>query len=124
MGSKFAKKYSGYRSVCMIDNDEKRKKALELFDLADVWGIGRSTLETLRYYGISTPLQFAEKKESWVRSHFKLPGIRTWMELNGHPCIDTSEIKQRQNICTSRSFGDMVTNIGNLQESVASFAAS
>lgn len=124
MGSKFAKKYKGYRSVCMIDNDEKRKKALELFDLADVWGIGRSTLETLRYYGISTPLQFAEKKESWVRSHFKLPGIRTWMELNGHPCIDTSEIKQRQNICTSRSFGDMVTDIGNLQESVASFAAS
>lgn len=38
MGSKFAKKFKGYRNVCMIDNDEKRRKALELFELADVWG--------------------------------------------------------------------------------------
>ena len=36
MGSKFAKKFKGYRNVCMIDNDDKRKKALELFDLSDV----------------------------------------------------------------------------------------
>ena len=35
VGSKFAKKYKGYRSVCMIDSDEKRRKALELSDLAD-----------------------------------------------------------------------------------------
>lgn len=95
IGSKFAKKFKGYKHVCMIDTDEKRKKALELFDLSDVWGIGRSTLSTLRYHGITSPLEFAEKKESWVRSHFTLPGVRTWMELNGHPCIDTAEIKQR-----------------------------
>ena len=124
IGSKFAKKFKGYKHVCMIDTDEKRKKALELFDLSDVWGIGRSTLSTLRYHGITSPLEFAEKKESWVRSHFTLPGVRTWMELNGHPCIDTAEIKQRQNICTSRSFGDMVCDLENLSESIAEFAAS
>ncbi|MCQ2375687.1 MAG: hypothetical protein MJ069_07305 [Salinivirgaceae bacterium] len=42
MGSKFAKQYKGYRDVCVIDTEEKRRKALELFDLADVWGVGRS----------------------------------------------------------------------------------
>lgn len=47
IGSKYAKKYKGYRSVCVIDNDFKRRKALEFFDLADVWGIGRHTLEKL-----------------------------------------------------------------------------
>lgn len=31
MGSKFAKQYVGYQGVCMIDNDEKRRKALGLF---------------------------------------------------------------------------------------------
>lgn len=124
MGSKFAKKYKGYRNVCMIDNEDKRRKALELFDLADVWGVGRSTLNTLRYHGITTPLEFAEKKESWVRSHFTIPGVRTWMELNGRPCIDTAEIMQKQNICTSRSFGDMVCDLDNLKESIAEFAAS
>ena len=124
VGSKFAKKFKGYRSVCMIDTDVKRRKALELSDLADIWGIGRSTLNMLQQYGISTPLEFADKKESWVRSHFKVPGIRTWMELNGQPCIDTAEIKSKQNICTSRSFGEMVCDLGNLRESIAEFASS
>ena len=124
IGSKFAKKYPGYKSVCQIDTEAKRRKALELFDLADVWGIGKSTLEALNYYGVQTPLAFADKSESWVRSHFKLPGIRTWMELNGHPCIDTSEVIRNQTVCVSRSFGEMVTDPAALREAVAHFASS
>lgn len=124
MGSKFAKQYRGYNGVCMIDTDERRRKALELFDLADVWGIGRRTLETLNYFGIHTPLEFAEKSETWVKSHFHKPGHQTWMELNGIPCVDTTEVKRNQNICTSRSFGEMVSDIQSLKASVATFASS
>lgn len=124
IGSKFAKQYKGYHSVCMIDNEEKRRKALALFDLSDVWGIGKQTLAKLNYLGIRTPLEFADKKEGWVRSHFSKPGWQTWKELNGISCIDTSEVAQRQTICTSRSFGNLVTDYDALQASVASFAAS
>lgn len=124
IGSKFAKQYKGYHSVCMIDNEEKRRKALALFDLSDVWGIGKQTLAKLNYLGIRTPLEFADKKESRVRSHFSKPGWQTWKELNGISCIDTSEVAQRQTICTSRSFGNLVTDYDALQASVASFAAS
>lgn len=124
MGSKFAKSYKGYRGVCAIDTEEKRRKALALFNLADVWGIGRHTLDTLHYYGINTPLDFADKSESWVKSHLRKPGIQTWMELNGIPCIDTHEIRRNQTICTSRSFGEMVSDFNSLKESVATFASS
>lgn len=124
IGSKFAKNYKGYRSICSIDNEEKRRKALNIFPLEDVWGIGRSTLSALEYHSIHTPLEFADKKESWVRNHFNLPGLRTWQELNGIPCIDTREIAKKQSLCTSRSFGDMVTDIDSLKEAVAHFAAS
>lgn len=124
IGSKFAKKYKGYRSVCMIDNEYKRRKALELCSLSDVWGIGRHTLEKLTYYGIHTPLEFADKSESWVRARLHKPGIQTWLELNGIPCIDTSEIIRNQTICTSRSFGKMVSDIDSLKASVATFASS
>lgn len=124
VGSRFAKQYKGYRSVCMIDSEEKRRKALKLVKLAEVWGIGKQTLAKLNYLGITTPLEFADKKESWVRGHFAKPGVQTWKELNGIPCIDTAEVAQRQTICTSRSFGSMVTDYGELQASVASFAAS
>lgn len=124
VGSKFAKKYPGYRSVCLIDSDEKRRKALSLSDLSDIWGIGRHSLDKLQRLGISTPLEFADRPEPWVRRHFTKPGIQTWMELNGRPCIDTTEIMMRQNITTSRSFGDMITDIGQVKASVATFAAS
>lgn len=124
MGSKFAKQYVGYQGVCMIDNDEKRRKALGLFDLADVWGIGRQTFERLNYYGIHTPLEFADKSESWVKAHFTKPGAQTWRELNGEPCIDTSEVVRKKTICTSRSFGDMVGDVESLKAAVATFASS
>ena len=124
VANKFAKKYDGYRSVCIIDNEEKREKALSLFDLADVWGIGRQTLSKLNYLGISSPLEFANKSESWVRSHFNKPGIQTWLELNGTPCIDTTEVLRNQSICTSRSFGEMVSDLASLKASVATFASS
>lgn len=124
IGSKFAKQYKGYRSVCMIDNEEKRRKALALFDLADVWGIGRQTLVKLNYYSITTPLEFADKSESWVKSHLTKPGVQTWYELNGTPCIDTSEVKRNKNICTSRSFGQMISDLDSLKSSVATFASS
>lgn len=124
MGSKFAKQYVGYQGVCMIDNDEKRRKALGLFDLADVWGIGRQTFERLNYYGIHTPLEFADKSESWVKAHFTKSGVQTWRELNGEPCIDTSEVVRKKTICTSRSFGDMVGDVESLKAAVATFASS
>ena len=124
VGSKFAKQYKGYRSVCLIDTEEKRRKALALVDLSDVWGIGRRTLKKLAYYGIHTPLAFADKSESWVRSRFTLPMIHTWKELNGIDCIDTTEVIAKQTICTSRSFGNMVTELEDLKASVAHFASS
>ena len=124
MGSKFAKQYKGYNGVCMIDTDAKRRKALELFDLADVWGIGRRTLEKLQCLGICTPLQFADKSEAWVKSHLAKPGVQTWMELNGQPCIDTTEVRRNQTVTTSRSFGSMVESMEQLKSAIATFAAS
>lgn len=124
MGSKFAKQYKGYRSVCLIDSEAKRRKALELFPLAEVWGIGKQTLAKLHYLDIRTPLQFADQKEGWVRRHFHRNGVQTWMELNGIPCIDTAEVAQRQTICSSRSFGEMVSDWESLREAVAHFAAT
>lgn len=124
VASKFAKQYKGYRSVCMIDTDEKRRKALSLFDLADVWGVGRRSYEKLLRLGVTTPLQLADKPGEWVQRHFHKPGYQTWLELNGIPCIDTSEVIQRQTITTSRSFGEMISTKEQLKASVATFAAS
>ena len=124
MGSKFAKKYKGYDGCCMIDTDERREKALELFPVSDVWGIGRQTARKLDYWGVRTAADFAHKRESWVRGRFPVTVVRTWNELNGQPCISTDELPQKQSICTSRSFsGQGIADYRVLEEAVAHFGA-
>lgn len=123
IGSKFAKKYKGYQGCCIIDTDERRHKALTLFPVEDVWGIGRQTARRLDYMGIHTAAQFADKKESWVRSHFNITTVRTWKELNGESCISIDELPQKKSICTSRSFSDEgISDKDVIEEAVANFA--
>ena len=123
IGSKFAKKYKGYHGCCLIDTDERRHKALSLFPIEDVWGIGRQIARKLDYMGIRTAAQFADKKESWVRSHFNITIVRTWKELNGESCISIEELPQKKSICTSRSFaGEGISDKDVVEEAVANFA--
>ena len=123
IGSKFAKKYKGYQGCCLIDTDERRHKALSLFPIKDVWGIGRQISRKLDYMGIRTAAQFADKKESWVRSHFNITTVRTWKELNGESRISIEELPQKKSICTSRSFAaEGISDKDVVEEAVANFA--
>ncbi len=124
MASKFAKKYKGYHSVCIIDTDEKRIKALKLFDIADVWGIGRRISARLKSIGVETAWDFVQKSEAWVRSELTVTGVRTWKELRGENCISLDELPNKKSICTSRSFSDGgIDNLAILEEAVANFAS-
>ena len=123
IGSKFAKKYKGYQGCCLIDTEERRHKALSLFPIEDVWGIGRQIVRKLDYMGIRTAAQLAEQKESWVRCHFNITTMRTWKELNGENCISIEELPQKKSICTSRSFADEgISDKNVMEEAVANFA--
>ena len=124
MASKFAKKYKGYEGVCIIDTDEKREKALILFDVGDVWGVGRQSLEKLKYHSVHSAWDLSQKTESWVKRNFNVVMVRTWKELNGIDCIDIAELPQKKSICTSRSFADQgISDKGKLEEAVANFAS-
>lgn len=125
VASKFAKKYKGYDGVCLIDSEEKRIKALKLFEIGDVWGIGRRYRKKLEYYGVKTAYDLTQKSEAWVRKQMTVVGVRTWKELRGIPVLELEHIPPaKQTICTSRSFGEMIEDFDTLMESVANFTAS
>ncbi|MBQ9285283.1 MAG: DUF4113 domain-containing protein [Bacteroidaceae bacterium] len=123
VASKFAKRYPGYRKCCVIDNDERRKKALSLFPIADVWGIGRRTANRLEAAGIRTALDFTRLSAESVRNAMTITGLRTWMELHGRDCITLDHLPRKQAICTSRSFPKMQTTREELAVPLSSFAA-
>jgi DNA polymerase V len=124
MASHFAKKYQGYRHCCMIDTDEKRIKALKLYPIDEVWGIGRRYAARLESLGVKTAYDFAEHNQSWVRATFNNIVIeRTWRELNGEDCVPNEEMAKKKSICTSRSFNGMITDIDGLRTHVSNYAA-
>lgn len=124
MASVFAKKHKGYKGVCIIDTDEKREKALKLFPVGDVWGIGRKHSKKLEYYGVKTAWDFTQKSEGWVRREMSITGLRTWKELRGVSCIEDEDALYKKSICTSRSFPNHGLNrVEEVEEAVANFAA-
>ena len=124
MASHFAKKYQGYRHCCMIDSDEKRIKALKLYPIDEVWGIGRRYAARLEALGVKTAYDFAEHSQTWVKATFNNIVIeRTWRELNGEDCVPNEEMAKKKSICTSRSFNGMITDLDGLRTHVSNYAA-
>ena len=124
MASHFAKKYQGYRHCCLVDTDEKRQKALKLYPICEVWGIGRRYAAKLESLGVTTAYDFAQRPESWVRATFNnIVIMRTWKELNDEDCIPNEEMAKKKSICTSRSFNGMITELGALRTHVSNYAA-
>ena len=123
MASKFAKKYPGYQSCCLIDTDEKRLKALQLTPIADVWGVGRRHLSMLQFRGVKTAYDLTLWNETKVRNYLSLPGVRMWRELQGHPAIPLEPPAAKQSITTSRSFKSPITEYEELRSLIADFAS-
>lgn len=125
VANKYAKKYKGYKGVCLIDTEEKRIKALQKFDIGDVWGIGRRYSKFLKYNNIQTAYDFTQKSRSWVRKNLTVVGERMWDELRGFPCIEIDKAaKAKKQICTSRSFGTKLKEFDEIFEAVSNFTAS
>ena len=124
MASHFAKKYQGYRHCCMIDSDEKRIKALKLYPIDEVWGIGRRYAAKLQALGVHTAYDFAKHHKDWVRLTFNnINIIRTWQELNGEDVVPNVELAKKKSICTSRSFNGMISDKDTLRTHIANYAA-
>ena len=123
IASHFAKRYKGYKGVCIIDSEEKRRKALSLTPIGDVWGVGRRNAAKMPSLAVRTALDYAERPSAWAQEYFNLPGLRTWMELQGKVAVAEELGEKRKTICTSRSFAEMTSDEKDLVLKVSDFAA-
>ena len=124
MASHFAKRYPAYRGVCVIDSMEKRRKALELTPIREVWGVGWRGAPKLEAAGVRTAADLAGRPEEWVLRHMGTGGVRTWKELHGEAVINRDIEERKQSICTSRSFPELIEDRDELAARVSDFAAA
>jgi DNA polymerase V len=120
--NKRAKKTSA--GVFVIPDEQTRIEVLSSMDVGDIWGVGHRNAYKLRYWGIHTALDFANAPRSMIRGKLTVVGSRLQDELNGTPCADLElEAPPKQEICTSRSFGKMMTDYDDLEEATLNFTA-
>lgn len=124
MANRFAKKTLREEGVYALDNDQKIKEVLHWCSIGDVWGIGPRYAAKLQAMGIQTAYEFTLLPEEWIRKNMTVVGQRMYNELRGKPSISFDEVTPaKKGICTSRSFGKMLTDQGEIRQAVANFAA-
>lgn len=122
IANKLAKKFPEFNGVMDISGYADIDNFLSLINIEDIWGIGRHYSNFLRKYGIINALNFKNAPPDWVKSHLKITGFRTLLELKGTSCIPISGMPpSKKSIITSRTFGSPLETLSDLKEAVASF---
>lgn len=94
------------------------------YPVTEVWGVGRRLGERLEGLGIKTVLDLRQAEPRDIRREFGVVLERTVRELNGLSCLELEEVAPpKQQIISSRSFGELVWRIEDLQSAVATFTA-
>jgi DNA polymerase V len=125
VANKIAKKFpERTNSVYVIDDDEKRIKALKWTKIEDVWGIGKQHTKRLNAIGVKNAYQFTELHDDWVRKNMTIQGLRLKKDLLGFSSIDFEDIKPKKNIAVTRSFEKMYDNKEEIAERLSTFSAN
>jgi len=98
--------------------------ALAAVELGDIWGISGGFTRRLNRLGIDKPLELREANPHFIRQHLGVVGERIVYELRGTSCIELEEITaDKQNICCSRSFGQVTSDYNMIREATVTFAS-
>ena len=118
----FAKTYPVYGGVVnWFDlSPERRKKALSITPIGEVWGIGRKTEEKLLREGIENVLQFSQADVFTLRRRYGVVLERTLREIQGVSCLPVESVpKPKEQILRSRSFSHATNDRSVLLSSVS-----
>ncbi|MGM0703339.1 MAG: Y-family DNA polymerase [Pseudomonadota bacterium] len=123
LANRAAKKMPGYRGVCVLPpGSPETAGLLQRTELGDVWGVGHRLVEHLALMGIRSAWDLAQAEPKAIRRRFSVTLERTALELRGIPCIEMNDSDApRQRIMTSRSFGKLTADRGEIHEALRQF---
>ncbi|MEA1972322.1 MAG: Y-family DNA polymerase [Candidatus Cloacimonadota bacterium] len=119
LANHIAKKYKKFEGVFSLVDHPKFEEVLNVVPVNKIWGIGRKNAKKLRKNSYYTALDVIGIEEHWMKSNFTIIGLKTLRELKGKPQSNLEEsIPNRKSIVSSRSFGNPITKLENLQQSI------
>jgi len=125
MANRFAKKQRASDGYYCTETKDEVTALLRWTTIGEVWGIGRNHRQMLNDAGITTAEDLLAMPEAWMRKHMTVVGLRLLNELKGIPCIPFEDLPaDKEAICTSRSFGKLLTELEDIKTAVANFASA
>lgn len=111
--------------LMVLDTDEKIIAALQATAVRDVWGVGSRYADKLTTFGIQTAWDLRQLTEEWARKHLGgVVGVRLIKELKGEEAVEMKDqLDKKKMIATTRMFGRTVTELSEIKEAVATYAA-
>ncbi len=121
VANKLAKKNKTVsKGVFNLCDTDLKNSVLKNFPVEDIWGIGRQSAKKLHQYKIRTAFDLMKADPEFIRRFLSITGSRICQELKGQSCIDIkTELQDRKQIVSSRSFGKPVLLKDELKESIA-----
>ncbi|HRE52213.1 MAG TPA: Y-family DNA polymerase [Flavitalea sp.] len=124
MANRYAKKHKREVGVFWAANSSLVNEMLRATEAKDIWGIGGQYAKLLQRNRIHTAYDLSLVPEEWVRVNMSVVGQRLLNELRGIPAIESEYVTpDKKNICTSRSFGKLLTSKADIQEALSNFVA-
>jgi len=125
VANKIARKFPKHTGgVYVIDNEEKRIKALKWTPIEKVWGIGPALHKRLAQKHCKTAYDFVQLPDLWVRKTFSITEWKLKKDLEGISKIDMEQVKDKRAIATTRSFETTLTELSDIKERISTFASS
>ncbi len=124
LANRAAKEYPQTGGVVDLSNVERQRRLMALMPVEEVWGVGRRIAKKLEAMGITKALQLADTDIRFIRKHFNVVLERTVRELRGESCLELEEYAPaKQEIVSSRSFGERITDYDEMRQAICSYAA-
>ncbi|HEJ8281937.1 TPA: translesion error-prone DNA polymerase V subunit UmuC [Klebsiella oxytoca] len=118
-----AKRWPKFEGVVDLSLQARQRKLLAKVAVGEIWGVGRRMAKKLNDMGITKALELAEMPASLIRKSFSVVMERTVRELRGESCLEPEEyMPTKQQIISSRSFSQKVSEYGPMREAICSHA--
>ncbi len=123
LGQCATKVFPQIEGVCVLEHESQWQWLAARVDVSETWGIGRKLTRKLNARGMSTVADLSGMTKADAQALQGITLVRTVRELQGEPCIDMDcQPQPKQNIISSRSFGQKQTHLKPLQEAVSHYA--
>lgn len=124
LANHLAKKVDVYENVLDLTalSEPVINSLLKHIEVGDVWGVGKKLTQRLQAINIHTAYDLKTANVKTLRKQFGVVMERMVMELNGQSCLSLDEVlPNKQQILSSKSFGQPVRDYHYLEQAVASY---